>query len=192
MVIVSALEVEIAPILRALKARKAVQYGKRTALFSAGDHDLLVCGVGPRPAEQTLRSYLKDHRPDHILNIGTAGILAPGIGLREVFGIRQCAGDRGSAPLELVPWGAFPSAVCVSVGRPLNDEGEREALRLRTGAQLVDMECMTLAEIAGECRLGMSALKVTSDHADSRTREVFMEHLDRTADLLSRAVLDLL
>ena len=187
MVIIAALSIEIAPLLNALSAKKLESYSNKTALFRAGDHDGVVCGVGPVMAERTFRTYLKTHKPDHVLNIGTAGMLLETMELGKVYHISQCMTEN-EAPIRLNVLTDEAAESCLSVRRSINDSSIRVASHKTYAATLADMECYTLAAIAKEMHIPMSAIKVTTDFADCDTTEMFKKQVDESAKQLAKEV----
>jgi nucleoside phosphorylase len=184
MLIVSALAVELQPFLLELQAQLVEKYSKKTALYRSEKHDLLVTGVGPIMAERTMGYYLEKHHPDEILNIGGAGILDPGLSLNRIFHISNCYSGKSLQREGLSLLNVVDVASCVSMSHPVVNEKEKNDLRFQTGAQLVDMECFTLAGIARNAGIKMHAVKITADHANEESNKIFLESMETGAQLL--------
>lgn len=183
MLIVSALNIEIMPLVNALKAEKIRAYSNKTALYRSEDHDILVVGVGPLMAERTLLSYLEEYTPEHILNAGTAGKIIEELEIGGVYQIAKVMTDNeASIDLELLL--EAKGEACLSLRRALTDEVQRDRSSRELGASLADMECYTLAKIAQDKHIPMSALKVVSDFADCGTREMFKQHIHEVSQTL--------
>lgn len=184
MLIIAALSIEIAPLLNALKAEKVKAYSNKTALYKAGETDLLVTGVGPIMARRTLEAYLEDHEPDFVLNIGTAGMLYDNMELGKVHHIVETVTEDEPA-IKLYGLTDETGETCLSVRRSIEDSGRRELSREKHQARLADMECYALAAIAKERGIPMSAIKVTTDFADCETTEMFKKQVDESAKKLA-------
>ncbi|MFA6619180.1 MAG: hypothetical protein WCT23_08950 [Candidatus Neomarinimicrobiota bacterium] len=183
MLIVSALNIEIMPLVMALKAEKIRTYSNKTALYRSEDHDILVVGVGPLMAERTLLSYLDEFTPDYILNTGTAGKMIEELEIGKVYQIATVMTDNEeSIDLDLLL--DEKGAACLSLRRPLTDAEQRDRSSRELGASLADMECYTIAKIAQDKHIPMSALKVISDFADCATREMFKQHIHEVSQTL--------
>ena len=189
MLLVSALPIEMALLLSALKAQPVEKYSKKTGLYRAGHIDLLVTGVGPVMAKRSLLRYLEQHHPNRILNFGTAGILDDHLPVRAIYSISNCY-QVGTNEHETLSTGKIlPIVICASAVHPVINTKEKHQIFQQTGAQLVDMECFTLAHITAQTGIKMSAIKVTTDNADKETRNIFNQHIKLSVQLLCDAVL---
>jgi len=191
MVIIAALGIEIAPLLNALKADKVEAYSNKTALYRSGDTDLLVTGVGPIMAQRTLNTYLEDHSPDFMLNIGTAGMLFENMEPGKVHHISETLTENEAA-ITLHVLSDEKGKICLSVRRSIEDSKKRELSRDKHNAGLADMECYTLAAIAKEKNIPMSAIKVTTDFADCETADMFKKHVEESAKKLADEVINII
>jgi nucleoside phosphorylase len=191
MVIVAALSIEIAPLLNALSAKKVEAYSNKTGLYRGAGHDLLIAGIGPVMAERTLRAYLNGHQPDRILNIGTAGILAPSLELGKIYHISSTLTENEEKiPLHLLS--DESTEACLSVRRSIEDSTIRDTSHKKHGAGLADMECYTFALIAKEKNIPMSAMKIATDFADCESTEMFKKQVEESAIKLAREVQNIL
>ena len=191
MLIIAALSIEIAPLLNALKAKKIRAYSNKTALYRSGDRDLLITGVGPIMAQRTLEAYLKDHTPDFILNIGTAGMLFENMELGKIYHISETVTENEVAiTLDLLS--DKEGEICLSVRRSIENNGKRELSREKYEARLADMECYTLAALAKENNIPMSAIKITTDFADCETADMFKKQVEESAKKLSDEVINII
>ncbi|MBW6457937.1 MAG: hypothetical protein K0B52_02125 [FCB group bacterium] len=184
MLIISALLVELQPFISALQAQEIEKYSKRTALYQSENHQLLVTGVGPIMAERTLGHYFEKYGTAEILNIGGAGMLDPDLSLGQILHISNIYSGRTFQREGLRLLDMVHPASCVSMSHPVVSETEKNELRFRTGAQLVDMECFTIAHAAKERGIKMSAVKITADHANEESSKVFLESITAGAQLL--------
>lgn len=184
MLIIAALNIEIAPLLNAMSVRKIEAYSNKTALYRGKGHDILITGVGPVMAERTLRSYLEDHTPDFILNVGTAGMLLETMNLGEVYHIAATLTENEEAiPLHVLQ--DDQTETCLSVRRSIENADLRDHSHKEHKAKLADMECYTLASIAKEKNIPMSAIKITTDFADCESTEMFKKQIEKSAQKLA-------
>lgn len=191
MLIIAALSIEIAPLLNTFKAEKIKAYSNKTALYKGGDHYMLITGVGPVMAERTLNACLRDHMPEHILNIGTAGILDAKSQLGKTYHIATVVTEN-EAPLALDLLKGQQGATCLSVRRSIEASDTRDRASQTYHADLADMECYTLAAIARDKGIPMSGIKVTTDYADCETREMFEKQVNKSVKILTKEVLEVL
>ena len=190
MLLVSALPIEMAPLLSALNAQPVEKYSKKTGLYRTDYIDLLVTGVGPIMAKRSLLRYLEQHHPDRILNFGTAGILDDHLPVKAVYSISDCYQVKTNEYETLATGKILLTAICASAAYPVISIKEKHQIFQQTGAQLVDMECFTLAHIAAQAGIKMSAIKVTTDNADKETIDIFTKHVQLSVQLLCDTVLN--
>lgn len=188
MLIIAALSIEIAPLINVMHAEKVKTYSNKTALYRSGNHDLLVTGVGPVMAQRTLEAYLADHRPDFILNIGTAGMLTDEMELGKIHHIATTL-TEDEDPIHLHMLIDGPGETCLSVRRNIDNRERRDRSHHQYRARLADMECYTLARLAESEKIPMSALKITTDFADCDTRDMFREQVESSAKKLAEEVI---
>jgi nucleoside phosphorylase len=188
MLIIAALSIEIAPLINTMHAEKVKAYSNKTALYRSNGHDLLVTGVGPVMAQRTLTAYLKDHRPDFILNIGTAGMLLDKMELGKIHHIAETL-TEDEAPIRLHMLIDGPGEACLSVRRDIDNRERRDRTHHQYRARLADMECYTFASIAESEGIPMSAIKITTDFADCDTRDMFRKQVETSANKLAEEVM---
>jgi nucleoside phosphorylase len=191
MVIIAALSIEVAPLLDALKAKKIMSYSNKKALYKGGGHHVLITGVGEGQAVSTLKAYLNDHRPDRILNAGTAGLLDGSMSLFNIYHI-SAVKNECSEYLELVLLNNGQTATCLSVREPLTDPLLKKKYHREDGVTLTDMECYPLAKIANEEGISFSAIKIATDHADSDTGATFRRNIEQSAKKLKDEILKII
>lgn len=184
MLIVAALSIEIVPLLNALSAKKVKAYSNKTALYQSEKYDILITGVGPIMAQRTLTAYLDEHQVDHILNIGTAGMLTPSLELGKIYHISSTLTENEEMiPLHLLSDESIES--CLSVKKSIEDSALRDTSHQKHGAGLADMECYTFASIAKEKNIPISAIKITTDFADCETTDMFKKQIEQSAKKLA-------
>lgn len=188
MLIIAALSIEITPLINGLHAEKVQAYSHKTALYRSGEHDLLVTGVGPIMAQRTLEAYLADHRPDFILNIGTVGMLTDKMELGKIHHIATTL-TEDEDPIHLHMLIDGPGETCLSVRRNIDNRERRDRTHHQYRARLADMECYTIARLAGSEGIPVSAIKITTDFADCDTREMFREQVEGSAKKLAEEIM---
>jgi len=191
MVIIVALSIEVAPLMNALSVNKVKAYSNKTALYKSEGHDILITGVGPIMAQRTLTAYLDEYPTDHILNIGTAGMLSPSLELGELYHISSTLTENEDS-ISLHVLNDKLTESCLSVRRSINDSVTRDASHKKHGAGLADMECYTFASIAKEKNIPMSAMKITTDFADCETTDMFKKQIEQSAKKLAKEVQNIL
>ena len=166
-------------------------YSNKTGLYRSEGLDLLITGVGPVMAESTLEAYLTDHTPDHILNIGTAGMLLENMETGKVHHIEKTLTENEKAIcLHMLIDG--PGETCLSVRRSIKDPELRDSSQKKHNARLADMECYALAAVAKQRGIPMSAIKVTTDFADCETTDMFKKQVEKSANKLALEVKNIL
>lgn len=123
-----------------------------------------VGGVGREPAARAARLMIAGHRPALLISAGFAGGLTADLRRGDCV---EPAGVRGTTPgpeLRLAASGAGPTLV--TVDRIVRTPAAKEALAAETGARLVDMETLAVAEVARDAGLPCRGLRVISDAVD--------------------------
>jgi len=123
---------------------------------------ILITGIGPRNAKQSLLNALKDETPALVLSSGFAGGLNPELRTGEVG--FDAPGDSNLAP-------ALQSACARPVrfhscDRIASTVAEKLALWRSTGADAVEMESGPLREICAQRNIPSATIRVISDAAD--------------------------
>lgn len=132
----------------------------------AGSHVAwCVAGVGRKAARRAARLVIDGHRPRLLVSAGFAGGLDPAVPRGAVV---EPAIVRGEAtaidPLQLASAGKGGCTI-VTVDRIVRTPAEKAVLAAATGAALVDMETLAVAEVALEAGLSCRAIRVISDAA---------------------------
>ncbi len=126
--------------------------GKEVALF------LTRPGVASR---EQVRRFLRLHRFDAIISCGAAASLTA-----ELTRLQQVLVGAVVKPGEKVITIATGKHKCVTVGHLVADDASKALLRETSGADILDMETYTLAEIAAEkefAKIPFYALRVVDD-----------------------------
>lgn len=133
--------------------------------------------------------------PDLILNIGFAGRLNPELTLGEVVAVGEFLGERAVAgrgkpcgPTARFVTDRIDKVSLVTTKKPVLDEGDREALRNQTGADIVDMEAGFLYGPASAAGVPFAAIKLISDGADGDARAGINRRIDEWSNRLAEQV----
>lgn len=124
-----------------------------------------VAGVGRGRAERAARLLVDGHAPALLVAAGFAGGLDPSLsrgGVVEPVAVRGEAGTGGTVWL---PETGRTGPLLVTVDRIVSRPAEKAALAAATGAALVDMETLAVAEAARGLGLPCRAVRVVSDAA---------------------------
>lgn len=164
-----------------------------------GGLDVLVTGVGKARAAAGLARRLADHRPDVVVNVGTAGAVDGAVtGLVEVGWVTQhdfpydaieaLVGpdiDRGFALDAQEPPHRSATAPPASTALATGDmfvANLDHARRLSTsGIHLVDMEAFGFATVCAEFGVPFRCVKVVSDAADEDAGASWLDTIDACA-----------
>ena len=137
---------------------EAVPFRKR-ALKTPGVA-ILVTGIGPRNAENSLRRFLENTRPEQVLTCGFAGGLNPELKSGEVVFM------TASAPLEARLLAAGGKLVTFhSAPRIATTVAEKRQLREQTGADVVEMESGAILAVCHESQIPCALARAISDTA---------------------------
>jgi len=124
-----------------------------------------VAGVGREAARRAARLLVDGHRPRLLVSAGFAGGLDSGLVRGAIVEPAAVRGERAtSRPLELAA-AEQGGGTIVTVDRIVRTPTEKAALAAATGAALVDMETLAIAEVAKDAGLPCRSLRVISDAA---------------------------
>lgn len=161
--------------------------------------DVLITGIGTLNAAIALmeRLYSPDlPRPDHVVNIGTAGALRDGLdGVFEVTAVRKhdfhlqvlSDIDRYLLPerYPLLTTGTYPDADLATGDMFVSDTATRN--RLAQEYSLCDMEGYAIAAVCARAGVPLSMLKQVSDPANESSIGAWDSALERAAFELADA-----
>jgi len=124
-----------------------------------------VAGVGREAAQRAARLIIDGHRPRRLVSAGFAGGLDPALARGAVVEPGSVRGEsETSIPLQLAAAGPGGGRI-VTVDRIVRTPAEKAALAAATGATVVDMETLAVAEVAREAGLPCLSIRVISDAA---------------------------
>ena len=156
----AAMEREVAPLIRKWKIRSVEYGGRRYKVFEHGEALLICGGVGAEAARRATEAILQEVRASHILSVGFAGALDPGLRVGEVFEPRTVINAGDGVRIETECGQGTLVSFSTVAGRE-----QKEKLRDAYSAAAVDMEAGAVAQAAQLRDVGFGALKVVSDEA---------------------------
>jgi adenosylhomocysteine nucleosidase len=138
------------------------------------DVPVLLTGCGKLNAAVALSQVLVAHRPDVVVNVGTAGALVDGFdGLHivgacvehdlDVLNLEQLTGERPTGRFDL---GTGTGTVVATGDRVVTDPTEARRIAA-LGAHLVDMETFALARVCAAFDVPFLCAKYVTDQADA-------------------------
>ncbi len=145
------------------------------------DFSILIVGIGRQNAEKSVRDFLATQAPERVLTCGFAGGLNPDLKLGEVvFEMLpgSCRSDEAPTKTrnifepthagcyeQLIAAGAKP-ATFFCADRIATTVAEKKALRVQTGADVVEMESAAIHAVCRERGLPCITVRVISDMAN--------------------------
>jgi nucleoside phosphorylase len=160
LVIIAADQIEIAPLVRGWRHTRVTAQRHDVDLFENGAVVIGLAGMGPVPARiaaDTAHKHCgKDARA--FLSVGFAGALNPGMKVGDIFEPKKiiCAADD----TEIINSGG--SGMLVSAGAVAGNDAKKMMAR-QYGADAVDMEAYSVADVARIYGVPFRAIKVISD-----------------------------
>lgn len=171
--IVCALRLELAPFLE--RCERVKSYTGGTFTFRGGrlgDRRIAVveCGTGGARARKATLALLDAHTPRWLLSVGFSGALRPDLKIGDIVVANSVVGADGeeltldlSMPAD--PQRGWHVGRIAMVDHIVRTVAEKRALAERTGALAVDMESLTVAQIARDARIRFMAVRAISDDA---------------------------
>lgn len=158
--LLAAIEDEIKPTLRAIKAR-----------IATGEVVPCVTGMGRTRVLAALERALEEHRPRQVLHVGVAGGLRPGFDGATV--VRRAITPDGN---ELI-LGTTGRTVLTS-GTPAITVAEKAELFARFNADMIDMETHHVASYLAKRDIGFTAIRAVCDTAEDSIPSESMDWVD--------------
>ncbi|MFH1213505.1 MAG: hypothetical protein V1681_05420 [Candidatus Neomarinimicrobiota bacterium] len=157
--------------------------------------DYLITGMGMDNVRRRLEERVKQMEYLAIVNIGTAGAIAPELSPSMViFPFEFCCLDNSHIHSirqsnRLIPGITWP--VSWKRGRLFSSRtavsslDERQAIQVQCQADAVDMEAYAAAEFCERRAIPFACLKVITDLADTNSRAEFKKNLSQAARILA-------
>lgn len=124
-----------------------------------------VAGVGRAAAARATRLLVDGHRPRLLVSAGFAGGLDPALPRGAVVEPATVRGEAQPGDAVRLAAAAQESGTLVTVDRIVRTPAEKASLAAATGARLVDMESLAVAQVATAAGLPCRSVRVISDAA---------------------------
>ncbi len=176
--IVSALRAEAEPLINALPETEVIPCGPGSLRRYTNFH-LLRCGKGKQKAAASLNLYLKQFKPQTVLLIGFAGALNRKFEIGQLFRITTVVDAQSNDFFYLSVLDSFqqlPEARLLTVAQAVATEVQKQDLRQRFEADLVDMEAFHLAQICFRQNIQFGAVKGVTDLAGPKAGNEFKQN----------------
>ncbi len=158
--IVTAMEREVAPLIRNWQVRWVEHSGHRYKFFENENTSLVCSGMGSEAARRATEAIIQESKPAHILSVGFVGALDPALRVAEVFEPRTVINGGDGARIGTGRGQGTLVSFTAVAGRE-----QKQKLREAYGAAAVDMEAAAVAQGAELRGVRFGALKVVSDEA---------------------------
>ncbi len=156
--ILSAMEREVAPLLRKGQISTFVRGGRRYRLFAWDNVRYVSCGIGREAGVRATEALIAECRPDIVISAGLAGALTPDGRVGDTI----TPGTVIDSASDDVFTAAFGKGVVVSSTEIAGADLKRQ-LASRYRADAVDMEGAAIASVARRHRIPFCAVKSVSD-----------------------------
>jgi len=162
--IISALEREVAPMLKSWRREALAYQGRQYRMFRSrsGSAVYMECGIGRQWGMQATEALIATERPQAIVSAGFAGALRPerkvGQQVEPGMVIDGETGDRFLA--------VNGSSIALVSAPDIADKEAKKQLADRFAAEAVDMEAAAVARIARQHGVPFYAIKAISDEVD--------------------------
>ena len=123
----------------------------------------ILVGIGRQNAEKSVRSFLAASSPALVLTCGFAGGLNPQLKLGDV--VFEPATCNQQLATSLLAAGPRP-ATFFCADRIATTVAEKQALRAKTGADVVEMESAAIQAVCAEKKIPCATVRVISDTAE--------------------------
>ena len=163
--IIAADLVEIAPLVKGWKRSQQVSQRHTVDIFENGDVVAGFAGMGPVPARIATDTVYKQcgGQVRSILSVGYAGALRPGLKIADLIEPKKiiCAADD----TEII--NSRGTGILVSAGAVAGVDAKK-MMSQKHGADAIDMEAYSVADVARIYGIPFRAMKVISDEFDFR------------------------
>ena len=192
--IVFATEREAKPFLDKLSILRQAQDDSDLVMVSSSNHRqdfygnfvVLICGMGPEKAVDSLKEFVKKYKIETIINVGIAGALKANFEIGHIVNVSHAvsllSNEKYTLDEELF-FSDLPSAVLATSKDPVFDDSLRE--KFSKIADIVDMEGAEIARFCEAQKIKFSAIKAVSDFAGTGDRGKLYENIDRLSEKLA-------
>jgi len=149
--------VELAPLIGNVMPNKV----NGVDIFELTNAIIAVGGIGERFARRAAEVAIDYAQPKLLLSAGIVGAISPHLKVGDVARIREVVDVATGARYSTAGGGEW----VLATSQDVSDATEKQDLRARFGADVVDMEAAAVAKVARERGLEFAALKTISDDA---------------------------
>ncbi|MGK5092019.1 5'-methylthioadenosine/S-adenosylhomocysteine nucleosidase [Deltaproteobacteria bacterium TL4] len=201
--IICPLKVEAEPLLKWNTNPQTYRYKERTwAKLELGSHTviLVVSKIGKRNTEVATKALIAEHRPQIMINFGSAGAISPQIKVGEIVVANATAEYLRKAPycnLALVSEGllqparSFPQiriGPIVSANKIINNESMKLKLYERYQALCGDWESGVFMRVCQEAKVPGVPFRVVTDLGNAKAIADFMKNHKKALALASQTL----
>lgn len=181
-------------------------YGRRVVRgkLNGDDAVVVISGIGIANAASATQLALS-FSPDAIYNVGVVGGLEKSMNVGDLYEVESAVqydfdltqingtefgtlNERNSPYIPFSPKGRYPAKILGS-GDRFNDSKEDNALLVRLGAGIRDMEGAAIANVCEKAGVTCHALKCISDvYGNGSTTEQYLDNLAKCMKILTAAV----
>jgi adenosylhomocysteine nucleosidase len=155
--IVVAMPVEVAPLLGRIQPQNV----DGVDLFELPGAIVAVGGIGRKFARRAAEVVVQHAQPNLLLSAGIVGAVSPGLKVGDVAAIREVVDVTTGIRYSTAQGGDW----VLATSQDVSDVAEKQELRARFGADVVDMEGAAVAQVAKERGIEFASLKSISDDA---------------------------
>ena len=157
--------------------------------------EIVYSGVGKINAARTITEQILKHRPDLVINVGTAGSLLPD--LKGTFVVRDAIeSDMSAEPLALrgsTPFDSTSALLSSDMGTARCATGDRFITQVdpwltENSVDLVDMELFAIAKVCHFYSVTWRSLKYVSDYVDNDSAQSWTSSLERASQEIQSAI----
>jgi adenosylhomocysteine nucleosidase len=154
--IVAAMRVEVAPIIGRLRSQQV----NGVDIFELPNAIVAVGGIGGKFARRAAEVVVEYAQPKRLISAGVVGAISPALKVGDVGHVREVVDVATGVryPCQSGDW-------ILVTSQDVSDAAEKQQLRAKHGADVVDMEAAAVAQVAKERGLEFAAVKAISDDA---------------------------
>lgn len=156
--IVAAMPVELAPLLGKTKPQSV----NGIDFYELAGATIAVGGIGEKFARLAAEAVVDYAQPKLLLSAGIVGAISPSLKVGDVGRIREVVDVATGTRYPATHGGEW----VLATSQDVSDAAEKQELRTKFGADVVDMEGAAVARVAQERGLEFAAMKSISDDAE--------------------------
>jgi adenosylhomocysteine nucleosidase len=155
--VIAAMPIELAPLIGNLASRQV----NGVDLFDLPNALVAVGGIGEKFARRAAEIAIQDAHPNRLISAGVVGAISPMLKVGDVGRIREVVDVATGTRYPCCSGGNW----VLATSQEVSDASEKQELRTKYGAEVVDMEGAAVAQVAKKHGLEFVAIKSISDDA---------------------------